>query len=317
MAEIAADSSLGRAWHANRAYLVDLGYRMLGDVGAAEDVVQEAFLRLDLADPTSVRNPRAWLTVVTSRLCLDQIRSKRPGMEHPAETSWLDGALSVDHQAFGNPADRITLDDQVRQALMLMLERLRPAERVAFVLHDVFQVPFSEVAEILGQPATTCRQLAKRARAKLKRKDVIQRDDTHQDASGSELHQLSQAFLEACANGNLEALTGLLHPDVWGVADFALGDPPHIRPRRGEKQVQHGADVVARSLLQYFGGDVTLVSTPATSGLAFLGFVNRRRYADLLASVSDGRITSIHVVVHENAMRTRKSSAPSPPRRVI
>jgi RNA polymerase sigma-70 factor, ECF subfamily len=140
MAELAADSSLGRAWRADRAYLVDLGYRMLGDVGAAEDVVQEAFLRLDLADPTSVRNPRAWLTVVTSRLCLDQIRSKRPGIEHPAETSWLDGALSVDHQAFGNSADRVTLDDEVRQALMIMLERLRPAERVAFVLHDVFQV---------------------------------------------------------------------------------------------------------------------------------------------------------------------------------
>jgi RNA polymerase sigma-70 factor, ECF subfamily len=149
--------------------------------------------------------------------------------------------------------------------------------------------------------------LAKRARAKLKRNDAIHRDAIHQDASGSELHQLSQAFLEACANGSLEALTGLLHPDVWGIADFALGDPPHIRPRRGENQVQHGVDVVAQSLLRYFGGEVTLVSTPATSGLAFLGFLNRRPYADLLASVSDGRITSMHVIVRQNAMLTRKS----------
>jgi RNA polymerase sigma-70 factor (ECF subfamily) len=90
---------------------------MLGDVGAAEDVVQEAFLRFDLAEPGAVRNPRAWLTVVTSRLCLDQIRSTRFGVEHPADRSWLGGVLSVDHQAVSNPADRITLDDEVQQAL--------------------------------------------------------------------------------------------------------------------------------------------------------------------------------------------------------
>jgi RNA polymerase sigma-70 factor (ECF subfamily) len=141
-------------------------------------------------------------------------------MEHPAESSWLDGAQSVDHQAVINPAGRITLDNEVQQDLMVVLQRLRPAERVCFVLHDAFQIPFSEVAEIIGQSATTCRQLAKRARVKLKRNDAVENR-----APGHQLHRLSQAFLQACSDGNLEALTALLHPDVWGIDDFVVERP--------------------------------------------------------------------------------------------
>ena len=155
------------AWRADRAYLIDLAYRMMSDIGAAEDVVQEAFLRLDLVEPGEVRDPRGWLTVVTSRLCLDRIRSAQNRRERPSDTAWLDGALSLGRQTGVDPADRVTLDEEVSEALLILLQRLSPAERVSFVLHDVFRLPFDQVAEILGKPSATCRQLAKRARAKV------------------------------------------------------------------------------------------------------------------------------------------------------
>ena len=118
-----------------------------------------------------------------------------------------------------------------------------------------------------------------------------------------ELRNVSQAFLAACANGDLQALTAVLHDQVWGVADFAAGHPPQVRPRRSRNQVQRGADRVARTLLRFFGGNVTLVSVPATSGVAFLGFLHRQPYVTITASVDGGLLTSIHVVVNQHALR--------------
>ena len=168
-----------------------------------------------------MRDPRGWLTVVTSRLCLDRIRSAHNRRERPSDTAWLDSALSLDHQAVVDPADRVTLDEEVSEALLILLQRLSPAERVSFVLHDVFQLPFDQVAEILGKPSATCRQLAKRARVKVAA-------GPHTATCGMadhELHKISQTFLAACANGDLQALTAVLHDEVWGVADFTAGDP--------------------------------------------------------------------------------------------
>jgi RNA polymerase sigma-70 factor (ECF subfamily) len=118
-----------------------------------------------------------------------------------------------------------------------------------------------------------------------------------------ELHKISQTFLAACANGDLQALTAVLHGQVWGMADFTVGDPPQLRPRRGTQQVQRGADRIAKSLLRYFGGDVTLVSAPAASGLAFLAFLQRRPYATITASVDRGLLTNLHAVVNLDALR--------------
>ena len=300
-----AGDRVAAAWRADRAYLIDLAYRMLGDIGAAEDVVQEAFLRLDLVEPGEVRDPRGWLTVVTSRLCLDRIRSAHNRRERPSDTAWLDSALTLGQQAMVDPADRVTLDDEVSEALLILLQRLGPAERVSFVLHDVFQLPFDQVAEILGKPSATCRQLAKRARAKVaggppatKRGEVAEH----------ELHKISQTFLAACANGDLQALSAVLHDEVWGVADFTVGDPPQLRPRRSSQQVQRGADRIARNLLRFFGGNVTIVSAPAASGLTFLAFLQRRPYATITASVDDLLLTSMHVVVNQDALHTANSS---------
>jgi RNA polymerase sigma-70 factor (ECF subfamily) len=298
-----AGGIVAAAWRADRAYLIDLAYRMLGDIGAAEDVVQEAFLRLDLVEPGELRDPRGWLTVVTSRLCLDRIRSAHNRRERSSDTAWLDSALSLGQQTMVDPADRVTLDEEVSEALLILLQRLSPAERVSFVLHDVFQLPFDQVAEILGKPTATCRQLAKRARAKVA-------GDPHtakSEIADHELHKISQTFLAACANGDLQTLTAVLHDEVWGVADFTAGDPPQLRPQRSSAQVQRGADRIARSLLRYFGGNVTLVSAPAPSGLAFLAFLEQRPYATITASVGGGLLTSMHVVVNQDALSAAKS----------
>ena len=298
-----AGGLVAAAWRADRAYLIDLAYRMLGDIGAAEDVVQEAFLRLDLVEPGEVRDPRGWLTVVTSRLCLDRIRSAHDRRERPSDTAWLESALSLGQQTVVDPADRVTLDEEVSEALLIMLQRLSPAERVSFVLHDVFQLPFDQVAEILGKPTATCRQLAKRARAKV----ASGPETTKREMADHELRKISQTFLAACANGDLRALTAVLHDQAWGVADFAAGDPPQIRPWRGSLQVQRGADRIARSLLRYFGANVTLVSAPAASGLAFLAFLQRRPYATITAAVEGGLLTNLHVVVNQEALRAANS----------
>jgi RNA polymerase sigma-70 factor (ECF subfamily) len=304
-----AGGIVAAAWRADRAYLIDLAYRMLGDIGAAEDVVQEAFLRLDLVEPGEVRDPRGWLTVVTSRLCLDRIRSAHNRRERPSDTAWLDSALSLGRQTVVDPADRVTLDEEVSEALLILLQRLSPAERVSFVLHDVFQLPFDQIAEILGKPSATCRQLAKRARVKVaggppatKRGEVAEH----------ELHKISQTFLAACANGDLEALTAVLHDEVWGVADFTAGDPPQLRPRRSSRQVQRGADRIASALLRFFGGNVTLVSAPATSGIAFLAFLQQRPYATITASVEGGLLTNLHVIINQDALHAANSSTARP-----
>ncbi|MDT7762509.1 MAG: polymerase sigma-70 factor, subfamily, partial [Mycobacterium sp.] len=212
-------SSVEEAWRSHRPYLVNLAYQMLGDVGEAEDVAQEAFLRLSRT--SQVDDVRAWLTVVAGRLCLDQMRSARARREQPDES----GAAEVIPSRDVDPADRVTLDDEVRSALLEVLRRLSPGERVAFVLHDVFQLPFEEIAETVGRPVGTCRQLARRARAKFSGASP-----RLADVSDAEHQVVTERFITACANGDLQALAAVLDPTVWGVGTI-LGDfapPPQI-----------------------------------------------------------------------------------------
>jgi RNA polymerase sigma-70 factor, ECF subfamily len=272
------------AWRANRAYLVDLAFRMLGDVGAAEDVVQEAFFRL-LQAPTGVINDeRGWLIVVTSRLCLDHMKSASSRRERPqdmSERGYRDRASSsVD------PADRVTLDDEVRLALLIVLERLSPAERVVFVLHDIFQVPYDTIAATIGSRAPTCRQLAHRARRKI--------NESRMSSGGVEpaRHRLvTRAFIEACSTGDLDALTGVLDRDVSGEIDARSG------------VVVVGADRVARNILRYWGRpDTVLVAQPVCGQPAVLAFVNRQLAGLLALSIEDVRITKIHVLVRPSTL---------------
>src|ERR1700744_1584981 len=179
------------AWRVHRPYLVNLGYQMLGDVGDAEDVAQEAFLRLSRADQAQIDDVRAWLTVVAGRLCLDQVRSARARHEQPDEP----GVLDITPSREADPADRVTLDDEVRSAMLEVLRRLSPGERVSFVLHDVFGVPFDAIAETVGRPVGTCRQLARRARTKF---TLAQPKPS--DVPIVEHQLVTEKFITACAD---------------------------------------------------------------------------------------------------------------------
>jgi RNA polymerase sigma-70 factor, ECF subfamily len=276
--------SIDAAWRSHRPFLVNLAYQMLGDVGGAEDVAQEAFLRLARTDVTQIDDLRAWLTVVAGRLCLDQMRSARARHEQPDGSGALDVAASADLE----PADRATLDDEVRTALLEVLRRLSPGERVAFVLHDVFQLPFEEIAETVGRPVGTCRQLARRARAKFS--DASPR---LADVSDMEHQLVTEKFITACANGDLQALTAILDPTVWGVGTI-LGDgaPP--------PQVNHGPQDVAVNLLRYLGQGATLVSGPAGQPV-LLAFMDRRLFAVLVFTLRDNLIHKIEASVDPSA----------------
>jgi RNA polymerase sigma-70 factor (ECF subfamily) len=211
-----------------RPRLLRLAYSELGDVGEAEDVVQEAWLRLERTGADAIENFDGWLTTVVARLALDRLRSARARRETYVGP-WLPEPLVSD-----DPADRVTLDESVSYALLTVLEQLSPAERTAFVLHDVFDVPFDDVAEVVGRTPEAVRQLASRARRHVKR------ERPRFAASREEHDRAVRAFSQAIAEGDLEGLVAVLDPDVVLCADAGA------RPAgRGEVR---GAEAVARHL---------------------------------------------------------------------
>src|SRR3984885_7256207 len=271
------------AWRRPRPYLVNVGYQILGDVGDAEDVAQEAFLRLSRVDPGEIDDIRGWLTVVTSRLCLDQVRSARTRYERLSDPAHADADTFAVEAPGLDPADRVTLDDEVRTALMEVLRRLSPGERVAFVLHDVFGVPFDTIAETVGRPVGTCRQLARRARAKF----TAAQPQLSEVASAE--HQLvTEKFITACANGDIASLTAVLDPTVWGVGTILAEPAP-------PPQVNRGPHDVATNLLQYLGPGVTLVSGPAGQPVV-LAFADRRLFAAIVLSIRGRLVTKIEAI---------------------
>jgi len=277
-----------QAWHAHRPYLIDLAFRMLGDIGAAEDVVQDAFSRLLRTSPGEIDDARGWLIVVTSRLCLDQIRSARARRERPHDASEIEfvagGQPPAGRDALGDPADRVTLDDNVRLALLVVLQRLGPAERVVFVLHDIFAVPFDSIAQTVGRSAASCRQLARRARQKI---EDSQGGVTF-DVAAAEHRRVTEKFIAACARGDLDGLLEVLAPDAWG--DFDAG------PAGPDLGVSRGAVRVARRLLYFWGPPATLVTQPVGGQPALLGFIGRELAGVLVLTMHHGTIQAVHVI---------------------
>ncbi|MER7246977.1 RNA polymerase sigma factor SigJ [Kribbella sp. NPDC000426] len=221
-----------------RRRLLAIAYRMTGSRHDAEDVVQEGLTRWhQLTDDQRnlVREPLAWLTRVVSRLCLDQLRSARAQREQ-YRGIWLpEPELGDSGSEPADPADRVTLDDSVSYAFLVALEKLTPAERVSFILHDVFAVPFAEIAGTVGRSPAACRQLAVTARAHLAAEPRF-------DVAGPERDRAVAAFLDACRGGDLRSLAEVLDPDVVSVAD---GGEQILVARRPVV----GADAVATYLL--------------------------------------------------------------------
>lgn len=277
-----ASDQVSEAWRRHRPYLVNLAYQMLGDIGEAEDIAQEAFLRLSRADVGEIEDTRGWLTVVASRLCLDQVRSARARYERPGDVEDQPAPRRVD------PADRVTLDDEIRTALLEVLRRLSPGERVAFVLHDVFGVPFESIAQTVGRPVGTCRQLARRARSKFEAAQP-----KLADVAPAEHQLVTEKFIAACANGDLQALAAVLDPTVWGVGTI-LADPAP------PPQINHGPDAVATNLLRYLWPDVTLVSGPVGAPV-LLAFSERRLFAVIVLTIRESRVCKIEAIADPSA----------------
>jgi RNA polymerase sigma-70 factor, ECF subfamily len=278
------DAGISQTYRDHRPYLVDLAFRMLGDLGAAEDVVQDAFARLLHADSGQIEDERGWLIVVTSRLALDQIRSARSRRERAHDPGDIEFAAPRAQPALADPADRITFDDSVRLALLVMLQNLSPAERVVFVLHDVFRMPFDVIAETIGRPAATCRQLAKRARQRV----ADGRPGTRFDVESAEHRLVTDKFIAACAGGDLDGLMAVLAPAAWGAIDLG----PAAEPR----MIVTGAENVAANLLRFWGPGSTLVSHPVGGQPALLGFHGRALAALLLLRVRRQQVESVHVI---------------------
>lgn len=288
MATMESSAQLDDAWKAHRPYLVGLAFRMLGDIGEAEDVVQEAFTRLFRMGLDDVDDLRGWLIVVTSRLCLDQIKSARARREAPSQAVVEGGAATglgrVAGEAPLDPADRVTLDDTVRLALLVVLDRLTPAERVAFVLHDIFEMPFDTIAETVGRSTAACRQLASRGRQKLE-----EGRGSLPSASAplqAEQRDVLERFVTATLTGDMQGLLAVLDPDVTGGVD--------IRPTL---LVEGASDVSSNLLRFWFSPRASLVPLAGGGSPCVLAFFDRELAGVFVLDITDRRITEIHGIL--------------------
>jgi RNA polymerase sigma-70 factor (ECF subfamily) len=267
-----------------RRHLLDIAFRMLGDFAAAEDMVQEAFVRLGRADLDSIADVRGWLVVVVGHLCLDHLRSARVRREAAAEPRVLEHASAAAPAV--DPADRVTLDDTVRSALLTVLERLTPAERTAFVLHDVFQLPFDQIGSIVGRSPTACRQLASRARQRLRVESAPMREPVE----SAEHHVVVERFINAAAGGDLAALMEVLDPAVAGEATpgGVVGAAPPVA----------GREEVARRTLGYIGpkSNTTLVSWFVNGKPAIAVARGGSIIVVVLLTIRDGLVDHMHAV---------------------
>jgi RNA polymerase sigma factor (sigma-70 family) len=198
---------LADRFEANRAHLRAVAYRMLGSLSEADDAVQEAWLRLSRSGDAGVENLNAWLTTVIARVCLDMLRSRKSRREEPLGAHLTDPIANPEHEAM--------LADSVGLALLVVLETLAPAERLAFVLHDMFAMPFDEIAPIVKRSPAAARQLASRARRR------VQGASAAPDADHTRRRKVVDAFLAAARGGDFDALLALLDPDVVLRADPA------------------------------------------------------------------------------------------------
>jgi RNA polymerase sigma-70 factor, ECF subfamily len=225
---------LAERFEAERAHLRAVAYRMLGSLDEAEDAVQEAWLRLSHSDSNSLENLRGWLTVVVARVCLDMLRARKARRESPADADISERFASQD--AGVDPESEASLANSVGLALLVVLDTLAPAERLAFVLHDMFAVPFDEIAPIVGRSPTAARQLASRARRR------VQGADTVRDIDFARQRKVVEAFLAAARGGDFEALLAVLDPDVVVRADRA------VVPLGAALEVRGAADVAKQAL---------------------------------------------------------------------
>ncbi|MER5748687.1 RNA polymerase sigma factor SigJ [Streptomyces sp. NPDC002088] len=277
----------------HRGHLKAVAYRMLGSLAEAEDAVQEAWLKLARTDASGIQNLGGWLTTVTGRVCLDMLRSRTARREQPMETgSGAFDALDtfvpdpvISPLAQIDPEAEVLQADSVGLALLVVLETLEPAERLAFVLHDMFAVPFDDIALIVERSPAATRQLASRARRRVKGATPSTEPDLGRQ------REVLEAFLAASRGGDFEGLLALLHPDVVLRADSGA----LVRGAAASKVV-HGAKPVAEQAATFgqFAGFARLVLVNGSVGVVTVP--QGRPLAVMAVTVSDGLITGMYIL---------------------
>jgi len=274
---------LARQFESQRAHLRAVALRMLGSAHQADDAVQEAWLRLSRTDTSSVDNLGGWFTTVVARVCLDMLRVRERRQEVPAEAA-------PEEPAGASPEDEVLLADSVGVALLVVLDTLEPAERLAFVLHDCFAVPFEEIGPIVGRTPVAARQLASRARRR------VRVDPAGPDTPAADQHKLVAAFLAAARHGDFAGLLALLDPDVVLRADAVAVEMAAARASAGAPELHEemrGVDAVAK----VFAGGARAARPCLVDGLAGASVsVGGRAIAVFAFTVRDHRVVGIDLV---------------------
>ncbi len=276
---------LADRFETNRTHLRGVAYRMLGATSEAEDAVQEAWLHFSRADTSEVKNLRGWLTTVVARVCLDMLRSRESRREEP-----LDDYAPDQHGSEANESDpehETVLADSVGLALLVVLDTLNPAERLAFVLHDIFGVSFGEIAPIVGRTPEATRQLASRARRRVRGAAT---DDSNTDLTRQ--REVVTAFLAASRSGNFDALLALLDPEVIVRADPAavtMGGPGEVR----------GAAAVAN----FFSGRARAAQPALISGAIGAVWMQHRQPQVVFSfTIKHGKIVGIELIADQTRL---------------
>jgi len=271
---------LAEQFEEHRAHLRAVAYRMLGSASEAEDAVQESWIRLGRTDVNDVENLRAWLTTVVARVCLDMLRTRTSRREDPLDTHVPDPVIT---RADGDPESDRMLTDSVGLALLVVLEALEPAERLAFVLHDVFGMTFDEIAPIVDRSAVAARQLASRARRRVRSRAPNANRDVRQQ------RRVVDAFMVAAREGDFERLVAVLDPDIVLRADGGA--------LTGASRIVRGASTVAAQAATFsrlgLSNQLVLVN-------GHLGFVSRRPDGRLFAvlgfTIAGGKVVEIDIL---------------------
>lgn len=286
------ERELAEIFEAHRGRLVAVASRMLGSAGEADDAVQEAWLRLSRADVSGVASLEAWLRTVVSRLCLDMLRARASRREEPL--AWHPSAPAAE----GDPEDDAVFAESVGRAMLVVLDTLAPAERVAFVLHDLFAVPFDQIAPIVDRTPVAAKKLASRARRRVRGTAVPPAPELARQ------RRVVEAFLAASRRGDLDALLAVLDPDV-----VRRADPAALTPGRAAEV--RGAGAVAEEMLVFGGraryGEVALVNGATGVVIAPGG----RLRAALTITVRGDRVTAYEVIADPARLRDLDLAVPA------
>lgn len=280
---------LTEAFEDHRPHLQSVAYRMLGSLAEAEDAVQDAWLRVNRAGADEVENLKGWLTTIVARVCLNMLRSRKVRTEDLLGVHVPDPIVTAEPES--QPEEEALLADSVSLALLVVLDALRPAERLAFVLHDMFDLPFDEIAPMLGRSPETTRQLASRARRRVKGAEI-----RPPDSDLASQRKVVDAFYRAARAGDFESLVALLDPEVVLRADFGDRRPTAARAIRGAAAVAGQAligaipgAVIRPALVNGMAGAVITVGTRP---IAVMGF-----------TVSEEKIVEIDAIADPERVR--------------